>query len=598
MRLSLLKSRCATSTDRFSGERGFVLPIVLLWTFVMFLEVGGLALYAAARARQIQSHVKHTRTFYIAEAAAEKMVAAVRLFVQNQGRAPDAAELAAIAAAAPSVGANFDYDDVDLSLDGAATAGELEFGTYAGLNGVVQDIQISATARTLAGYNSTTVTVGQGIQVQLIPIFQFGVFYEDDLEILPGPAMTFSGPVHSNGDIYLGPHDELSFESSITAYGDVHHGRKDDPDAEMNGDVLIDDADGAAQSMSNGNGTWLDSSDPDWLTESFDRWGGNVLSSAHNTKRLNLPLPPSEEARNLIVRRSAADSPTLQSQKMDYKAHLRIVDGAVLNQAGQAVDLRYCTLGGTIQDNGTPADTSDDTCSAGTLKNPISTTTFYNHREGKTVQSTDLDIDVLNSSPAFQAIAAAAGTGVILYHSDYRNAASPTDQDALRLVNGSQIYGGGMTVVTENPMYVKGNFNSVNKQPTGLMSDAVNLLSNAWSDAASWSSNLSSRTASNTTVKAVVVTGNTETTVGQYNGGFENIHRFLENWSGRTLTYEGSVIVLYASAFAAGDWVYGSPYYTAPRRNWSFDPDLADADYVIPGFPSVYNITKSVWTHD
>ena len=35
-------------------------------------------------------------------------------------------------------------------------------------------------------------------------LFQFAVFYTNDLEILPGPDMTLGGRVHCNGDIYLG----------------------------------------------------------------------------------------------------------------------------------------------------------------------------------------------------------------------------------------------------------------------------------------------------------------------------------------------------------------------------------------------------------
>ena len=42
------------------------------------------------------------------------------------------------------------------------------------------------------------------IEVQRNPLFDFAIFFDDDLELLPGPSMTFSGKVHANGDIYVG----------------------------------------------------------------------------------------------------------------------------------------------------------------------------------------------------------------------------------------------------------------------------------------------------------------------------------------------------------------------------------------------------------
>src|SRR4051812_39361764 len=55
----------------------------------------------------------------------------------------------------------------------------------------------------------TTATDNQGVQVQLtrevlnnlIPLFQFGIFYDDDLEFWPGPRFDFGGRVHTNGSL-------------------------------------------------------------------------------------------------------------------------------------------------------------------------------------------------------------------------------------------------------------------------------------------------------------------------------------------------------------------------------------------------------------
>jgi hypothetical protein len=73
---------------------------------------------------------------------------------------------------------------------------------------------------------TTTATDKQSdTQVQLrrtfyndrIPIFQFGIFYDDDLEFHPGPRFDFGGRVHSNGNLFLMAGTGLYFSSRVSA---------------------------------------------------------------------------------------------------------------------------------------------------------------------------------------------------------------------------------------------------------------------------------------------------------------------------------------------------------------------------------------------
>ena len=68
-----------------------------------------------------------------------------------------------------------------------------------------------------------------------------------------------------------------------------------------------------------------------------------------------------------------------------------------------------------------------------------------------------------------------------------------------------------------------------------------------------------------------VITGNTETVGARYNGGFENLPRFHENWSGINCNITGSFVNTWTSQYATAPWVYGGDRYTAPRRNWTYD---------------------------
>jgi hypothetical protein len=71
----------------------------------------------------------------------------------------------------------------------------------------------------------TTATNNTGVQVQLtrnilnnlVPIFQFGIFYDDNLEFHPGPRFDFGGRVHSNGSLFLQASTGLYFSSKVSA---------------------------------------------------------------------------------------------------------------------------------------------------------------------------------------------------------------------------------------------------------------------------------------------------------------------------------------------------------------------------------------------
>ncbi|GEM_PF-5011487 len=48
----------------------------------------------------------------------------------------------------------------------------------------------------------TEVKLEREFNNYLVPLFQFGMFSNEDIEIHPGPLMTFNGRIHSNQNIY------------------------------------------------------------------------------------------------------------------------------------------------------------------------------------------------------------------------------------------------------------------------------------------------------------------------------------------------------------------------------------------------------------
>jgi hypothetical protein len=175
----------------------------------------------------------------------------------------------------------------------------------------------------------------------------------------------------------------------------------------------------------------------------------------------------------------------------------------------------------------------------------------------------------------------------------------------VRLYNGSELTGGPLSFATDAPIYVRGNFNTVNWKPAAVMGDCITLLSGSWNDANQASKPPGSapvmNNASSTSYYFAILAGHSETAcdwtvcgTNDYGGGVENYPRFLENWSGRTATYYGSLVSMHISVKALGLWIYGG-YYNAPNRDWNFDVRFRDPANLPPGTPVVGNVIRTAF---
>ena len=161
-------------------------------------------------------------------------------------------------------------------------------------------------------------------------------------------------------------------------------------------------------------------------------------------------------------------------------------------------------------------------------------------------------------------------------------------------------------MATPDPLYVRGDFNTkdstgtssgsdtTHTKPASLVADAVTILSVNWSDVANANSSVGNlHDANSTTVNAAFLVGIVQTTTNSYSGGVENFPRLLENWSGDTLTYNGSMVVLFYSQIATGPLKGTNIYYTPPIRNWAFDNNFMRQIKVPPATPPVGVIASS-----
>jgi hypothetical protein len=360
--------------------------------------------------------------------------------------------------------------------------------------------------------------------------------------------------------MYIQSNNLLKMESYVTAAGDIIHGRKG-PGGVGTGDVQIKDANGNYVSMQDGAG-WLDASDDYWLDSSLYKWHGTVQDAAHGQERLEVPITGDGEPHKMIE--PADDNP----DSYENQATLKCINGSWSQKVGGVwIDV---TAGMTI---------------AGVVT--ATANQFYDAREGENVDVVNLDVGALYSSTY-------APANGIIYFSQDQTPASGKDYPALRLSNGTEL-NDALTVASENPVYTIGNFNSLNKKPASILADAITFLSANWDDSKG-AAPKSDRLATATTVNVSYLTGNVETTSSDYNGGFENLPRFLEKWSGINFNWSGSAVNLWNSIQANSGW--SGTYYDPPNRNWKYDTDLDDPNNMPPGTPAIRIFQRTGWKQE
>jgi len=183
---------------------------------------------------------------------------------------------------------------------------------------------------------------------------------------------------------------------------------------------------------------------------------------------------------------------------------------------------------------------------------------------------------------------------------------------ALKLVNGSlgNIVAPGLTIASENPVYIQGNWNANNSGfgdphvATAVLADAVTLLSNNFSDRRSFqfAHNLASRPATTTWYRLAIIAGKglsfqgiSGTTNADYgtDGGAHNFLRYIENWGGQTLNYRGAIASMYTSRQAVGTYKCCADVYAAPTRAFAFDTDFLTPALLPPRTPMFRDVNTT-----
>ena len=166
----------------------------------------------------------------------------------------------------------------------------------------------------------------------------------------------------------------------------------------------------------------------------------------------------------------------------------------------------------------------------------------------------------------------------------------------------------GLTIATNQAVYIEGNYNAVDWKPAAFLADSLNILSENWTDA--WNAPatpLGTRVAGDTVINAAFLAGtdvtgdttaeNGSQDAGNYNGGLENHPRFHEQWDGKTLSYRGSFVSLGVPRHVSGTW--STPdVYNPPVRDWGYDTRFNDATNLPPLSPRFVYVKQDLFARD
>ena len=205
-------------------------------------------------------------------------------------------------------------------------------------------------------------------------------------------------------------------------------------------------------------------------------------------------------------------------------------------------------------------------------------------------------------------------------HYNGTSLATAADRTAVLITNGKGkvpshgTANEGLTIATNAPVYIKGDFNAdgtfstgtsnnsahvpeSGELPAAIAGDAITLLSAGFDMATSRSKNKPG-TSDGVEISAALLTGISPTnptlgTKGESSGGAHNFPRFLENW-GHPTYIRGSLVSLFESRIASEPW--STDYYSPPARNWGFNDLFAEGRYP-PGTPRVMSYRRVDFTN-
>ena len=339
------------------GERGAALATAL----IILTLLGAISMTVLAvvtnESRIAGSDLERTQTFYAAAAGVEKMTNDFSALFNRTSR-PTSTQLNNVAASYPTEltaeGFNFNQtialDSATLATMGPSPTVTIPSGPFSGLIASVMPYLLTSTATQSS--TGIQVSLQRRMNNYLVPIFQFGMFSNEDIELYPLPPMAINGRVHANGNIYASASTSLTFQAKVTTANEfiTDVWRNGSPPAAKNVFVSVGGVNVSVTmgSMTNGPnitsattgqrgyfpGSPNGSINSVWDTKSIaaaqsgvaNQFGGQVITRSTGGATLLLPMQlEGNPTREIIKRQMPNDTQTLSDSRFHSKASIRIL---------------------------------------------------------------------------------------------------------------------------------------------------------------------------------------------------------------------------------------------------------------------------------
>ncbi len=657
-----------------NNNRGFALIAVLMFMSAVLALMATYTLMSRTEVQSLHSSKDSFNGFNAAEAGLNIRAEMIKNDFENYNR-PTGTSPSGEADCADGSGGSGDFACEDFQL--ASTHNTSTFVVenpsnpqpivippgepFAGLTASEYRYTVTSVAKKAADAVKKEADLELMFKTRLVPLFQFLLFFDDDLELVEGGSIKLDGAIHSNKDIYFAqqaaywiPDPYSYFKGPVSSVGTMFRGAKFQSSClggsggwsgGWNYDIFIDDL-ATYKKLPTCSANRF----PMVQETHLAPYNGNVLSAA-----TELTVPDVKTFEAFATPDPGAPNTFTYWARADVRFVLRLTGAGLPNTTNAATGIEVVDVNG----NNIPGATSKINTAAlcpglhvtgggagravgakGNWGAPYASDgrlrlfRDYQHYPAMNNYETVLDVDVralLDCMHNYKANFFASGgledvtdNGLVLYFAiDGPNAGIAQNNYAVRFRNGAVLQsnvGGagvvkGLTVVTDQKAVVWGDYNGTDATwiPAAVMSDALYILSNTWTDAKSntgqaWQNRFTAATVlrQNFAVLAGAAPscgGNGVTCSGSMNdfgGGYTGLFRFNETFYDGTSTgnttytqqpmyWKGSLVSL--SAPLHNSTLLGPfNYFSSPSYEYAYDTRFNDPDKLPPLTPrAVYN---------
>lgn len=247
----------SNSSNSMTVTQGFALPLALSLIALMLILFATYSIVTVQGIKTSAGSANSSAGFYAAEAAlnsrAEKVRSTFQGFKTPKGTSPSAAT--------PCTGTNLgteDYACQTITVGGRTTVSYVKQDAaqtiripagedFEGLS--AEETPFTVYGRALNAQGNPEAISTLVLRSRVVPLFQFAVFFDKDLEFDSTANMTLSGPVHTNGYMFLDAVGTLNLTGQITSAEQIYRGKKQSANCSV-GPVNATNAAGATQVVS------------------------------------------------------------------------------------------------------------------------------------------------------------------------------------------------------------------------------------------------------------------------------------------------------------------------------------------------------------